>query len=114
MELAGDEEGKQRTIDVAWPPLDDVPVDVLVKSITLADQTGKMPSLVTVRLMLQALGVEDIDEIIEMITDDDGNWIPEDTHNQQTVDKMAERGEIGNPAVPEPAPEPQPEPAPTR
>jgi hypothetical protein len=98
--LQGDTDGSMRTIDVAYPPLEDTPVDLLVKSITTADQTGKMPSLVTIRLLLQALGVEDIDELLEDITDEDGNWIPEDTRNQQTVDKMADRGELGSTAVP--------------
>ena len=111
--LAGDEDGSMRTVDISWPPLDDVPIDVLVKSITLADQTEKMPPKLTFRLLATALGVEDVDELIEELTDDDGNWIPLDVPDQQVRSRMADRGQDGTPvAVPEP--EQQPEPANTQ
>lgn len=107
--LTGDEDGSMRTVDISWPPLDDVPVDVLVKSITLADQTEKMPPKLTFRLLATALGVEDVDELIEELTDDDGNWIPLDIPDQQVRGRMADRGEDGTPvSVPDDQQEPEP------
>jgi hypothetical protein len=72
--LTGDKDGKQRTVDVAWPPLSDTPIDLLVKAITDADATGKLPPLVVVRLLAEALGLDDVDEIIEQMSDEDGNF----------------------------------------
>lgn len=62
------------TIDVVFPDLDETDPEVLIKSLVLADGTGKVPPLVMVRLLLQALGVEDVDEIVESVTGPDGEW----------------------------------------
>lgn len=62
------------TIDVTFPDLKEVDPEVLIKSIVLADGTGKVPPLVAVRLLLQALGVDDIDSILEEVTGPDGEW----------------------------------------
>jgi hypothetical protein len=42
---------------------------------------------------LQAFGVEDIDEIIDEITDDDGNFIPVDVQTDRVRSRMEDRGE---------------------
>lgn len=64
-----------RTVDISWPEFDSTPVDILVKAIVEADGTGKVPPLVTARLLLQALGVDDIDEELDQLTDNEGNFI---------------------------------------
>lgn len=64
-----------RTLTITWPDLEDADVDVMVKAITDADATGKLPPLETMRLLLRALGVRDVDEILEAWTDDAGNFI---------------------------------------
>lgn len=66
----------QPTVDISWPALSDVPVNVLVAAIVAADSTTHMPPLVTLRLLLQALGVDDVDEILAGVTDTAGNFIP--------------------------------------
>ena len=78
VELSG---GTDRTLDIVWPDLDETPTDALVKAIVDADGTGKMPPLVTIRLLLRALNVRDVDEILEKLTDPTtGEWLnPEDT-----------------------------------
>jgi hypothetical protein len=72
VQLAGDTD---RTIDFEWPDINEMPVETIMKALVEADGTGKMPPLVTLRLMLRALGVRDVDEILDDLTDDDGNWV---------------------------------------
>jgi len=64
-----------RTVDIDWPDFDSTPIDVLVKAIVEADGTMKLPPLVTLRLLLQALRVRDIDEVLDEMTDDEGNFL---------------------------------------
>jgi ribosomal protein L12E/L44/L45/RPP1/RPP2 len=45
----------------------------LIAAIVDADGTGKMPDEVTIRLLLAALGVKNVDEEIEKMRDEDGN-----------------------------------------
>lgn len=68
-----------RTLTITWPDLEDADVDVMVKAITDADATGKLPPLETMRLLLRALGVRDVDEILDAWTDDAGNFIDPNT-----------------------------------
>ena len=86
-------EDDSRLVTVGWPNYSDIPVDVLVKAITTADQTMKVPPLVTLRLLLAALDVDDPEEIIEQVTDDAGNWIPPDLADEQTRLRAEDRGE---------------------
>jgi len=71
VELPGEDE---RTLDIVWPELDETPIDLLVKAIAEADGTGKIPPLVTAQLLLRALGLRDVDEILESMQDAQGNW----------------------------------------
>ena len=69
-ELSGD----RPVIHCDWPDLSTASVDDAVKAIKDADATGKVPPLVIARLLLTALGVEDIDAVLEELTDDEGQW----------------------------------------
>lgn len=90
VELAGD---TPRTIDYDWPDLTEISVKDLVEAIAAADATGKMPPLTTVRLLLQALGVRDVDELLEQVTDEDGNWVDPDANAGQAAVDAFRRGE---------------------
>jgi len=70
--LAGNEE---YSIEIVWQPLDQTPMDVVVKAIVEADSTRKLPPLEIARLLLNALGVKDADEVLDGLTDEDGNWL---------------------------------------
>lgn len=70
--LAGD---TPRTIEVVWPDLSEVPLKDLVQAIVEADATNKLPPLEVAKLLLHALGVDDVDEIVAQLTDEDGNWL---------------------------------------
>jgi len=76
------------TVEVTWPSLkDDVPVDKLVAAIKTADDTGKLPPLEVAKLLLHALGVEDVDDLLADMVDDQGRWIdPVITAGQAAVD----------------------------
>ena len=90
VELAG---GADDTIDISWPDLDEVDVETVVKAITMADQTTYLPPLVVARLLLEALGVTDVDQILDTLTDEQGNWAPpRDTIGQTLADRFR-RGE---------------------
>jgi hypothetical protein len=74
-------------IEFTWPPLADLDPVKLVQAVVSADSTDKLPDLVTVRLLLQLLGVPDIDDVIEEHTDDQGRWVrPEMTAGRVAVD----------------------------
>lgn len=70
--LAGD---TPRTIELDWPDLTEIDLKDLVAAIVDADSTGKLPPLTTVKLLLQALGVDDVDELLDEVTDANGNWV---------------------------------------
>lgn len=81
--LAGDTD---RTIEVNFPDLDEIDVAVVVKAITEADATRKIPPLVIARLLLEALGVPDIDEVLDELTDENGDFVnPDVTAGQVAV-----------------------------
>jgi hypothetical protein len=82
-------ENDDRSIDITWPDFDSTPVETLVKAIVEADGTMKMPPLVTLRLLLTALGVDNIDEVLDEMTDDQGNFIdPEVNAGQVAVNQF--------------------------
>ena len=88
-ELSGD----RPVIHCDWPDLSTASVDDAVKAIRDADATGKVPPLVIARLLLTALGVEDIDAVLEELTDDEGQWRdPYATAGQALVNAF-QRGE---------------------
>lgn len=67
--------GQDRGIEVTWPDLSTVDVKTQVDAIVAADGVGKLPPLLTVRLLLVALGVDNVDEVLQSVTDDDGEFI---------------------------------------
>lgn len=75
VELAGKTD---RTIDITWPDLKQTDTELLVRAIVEADKTTYMPPLVVLRLLLEALGVADVDEILDSVTDDQGNFLRPD------------------------------------
>lgn len=88
--LAGDVE---KTIEWSWPPLADTDPVQFVNAIVAADSTEKLPDLVTVRLLLNALGAKDVDEILKENTDAEGRWVrPEASAGQAAADAFR-RGE---------------------
>lgn len=96
-----------RSIDVHFPDWDDTGVTVLdrMKAVQLADGIDKLPPVEIVRLALQALKVRNIDEIIDDITDKDGNYIKPDSGSTAEDDKL-NAGNAGGYDAPPGAPAP--------
>lgn len=71
------EGGVEPVLEFTWPPLADMDPVKLVQAIVSADDTGKMPPLTTARLLLQVLGVKDVDDTLRAagMVDDEGQWI---------------------------------------
>ena len=70
--LAGDTD---QTVDVVWPDLDDADPAALVESIVKAAGVGVVPPEVLLRLFLTAFGVRNVDQLVEDMVDEDGNFI---------------------------------------
>lgn len=100
IQLTGEVEA---TVVVDWPDMNELDPVTLVQAIVAADSTGVMPPVETLRLLLLALRVKDVDEIIESVTDEAGEFV--DPTIQAAVAAVATRR--NRPTVPpaDPAPE---------
>lgn len=77
----------ERTVTVDWPDLNELDPVQLVTAIAAAEGTGVMPPKETLRLLLHALRVKDVDEVIEANSDEQGNLItPAASAGQAAVD----------------------------
>lgn len=64
------------TVEITFPGLDEIPLDIIMAALEKADGMGvQLPPVVFLKLMLQALKVPDIDEIVQSLTDADGNYL---------------------------------------
>lgn len=71
-------EGDGRTIEVVFPARDSESLVDRIKAIQIADQSEKLPPLTMARMYLDALGVRHVDEVLDLISDDEGNFVPLD------------------------------------
>ena len=90
IQLTGD---TSRAVEWDWPPLVDVDPVTLIGAIVDADGTGKLPPLTTVRLLLSALGVKNPDEVIDEVTDDNGNFVDPRVTAGDVAIRQFERGQ---------------------
>jgi len=81
------------SLDITFPSLDEVDVKVLMDAIVAADGMPDVPKLPLIRLALQVLKVENIDELLEDITDEDGNLVPSDTTAGDVATKAFRNGD---------------------
>jgi hypothetical protein len=81
------------SLDITFPSLEEVDVKVLMDAIVAAEGINGVPKLPLIRLALQILKVENIDELLEDLLDEDGNLKdPEVTAGDAAV-KAHRRGE---------------------
>lgn len=81
-----------RTVVVDWPGYDRTDAKTAVEAVLAAQATGTIPPLTIARLLLKALDVPDMDDVLDMITDDNGDFVPLDVIDQQVRDRIARRG----------------------
>lgn len=63
------------TIDITWPRLDKVDPATVVKAVVEANGTGTIPPEVIARLLLTALGVRNVDQLVEAMVGPDGEFV---------------------------------------
>jgi hypothetical protein len=61
-------------IQIDWPDMDSDPQKVIA-SIVAASATGTIPPEEVARLLLTALGIKNVEELIDAMTDDDGKFL---------------------------------------
>lgn len=64
------DDDSDRSVDISWPDLDDVPAETIIKGLVAADSTEKVPAPVMMRALLRAIGEKNVDEIVEKYADD--------------------------------------------
>jgi hypothetical protein len=112
--LRGKAEG---TVDISWPSIDQIELSTLIAAIAKADGTTYLPPLVVARLLLEALGVRNVDEILADLSDDQGRFVRPDGAGGgagQAAAAAFRRGEdpaaaLGGTPPDSPPPEGQPE-----
>jgi hypothetical protein len=91
VELAGSIE---RTLDIVFPEMTQQDPEKLITAIVAADSTGTLPPDEVARLLLQAIGVSDVDEIIEKMIDPvTGEFIPPSVSAGQAAVDAHNRGQ---------------------
>lgn len=63
------------TIDITWPRLDDVDPAAVVTAVVEANGTGTIPPEVVARLLLTALGVRNVDQLVEAMVGPSGEFL---------------------------------------
>lgn len=63
------------TVEVTFPPLDDLDPKSWVDAIVAAEGTGVLPPEWVVKQLLRVLGERDVDEVLEEMLDDEGNFV---------------------------------------
>lgn len=70
--LAGETEA---TIEVTFPAIDDLDPKAWVDAIVAAAGTEKLPDVWVVKQLLRVLGEQHVDEVVEEMLDEDGNFV---------------------------------------
>lgn len=66
------------TVVIDWPELDSVNMTDRVAAISKAAETKVLPPVAIARELIKALKMANIDEVLDTITDDQGNFVPPD------------------------------------
>lgn len=91
IDLAGDQ---QHDITVDWPSLEKIDVKTWLEALQIAEGLDVVDPLTIARLVLVALGVDDVDGELEAVKDDDGNFAPP---SQTTAANLTPYDGAGNP-----------------
>lgn len=82
------------TLTVTFPSLEEVDLGVLIAAWVAADGTEKIPDLVIIEGILRALKIRDVDEILEKLKDEDGNYIDPNVNAGQAAADALRAGKV--------------------
>ena len=85
-------DGDGRTVEIEWPDRDDTSRLDRVKAIQAAGASQLLPPLTELQMYLDALGVEDIEEVLDQVRDDHGDYVPPDVRDSQVRDRLTRAG----------------------
>jgi hypothetical protein len=83
-------EGDDRTVEVGWPEFDSTPLKDFVASVAAAEE---LPPLEKFKLYAKTFGLDGVDDLIEGLTDDEGNWLDAAASAAQAAVEAFRRGE---------------------
>lgn len=86
------------TVDVTFPPISDVPIEERMAALQTALDSGAPPLLI-LRLMLEALGVEDIDDVLKDLVDERGQFLDPRTVADAAARQREQDGAPGSQAA---------------
>lgn len=89
------------TINVIWPDLDEPDVEAVLTALTTADDLGVLPMVELAKLVLHALKVPNVADLIDQMTDDNGEWIDQRDSDEKTGAALADRYRDGKPLEPD-------------
>lgn len=85
-------DGDSRAVVVSWPPLDQDSITDSVSAIVAAAGTDTIPDLTIARMILEVLGVQNLDDVLDQITDDDGNFVAPSQSRAATAARALDQG----------------------
>lgn len=81
----------EATINVVWPDMDEPDVKAVLEALEVADSLGVLPMVELAKLVLHALRVPNVAELIDAMTDDDGEWLEQRDSDEQQGKAAAAR-----------------------
>lgn len=78
-------EGDDRTVEVSWPDFDSTPLKDFVEAVGAAEE---LPPLEKFKLLARAFKLDDIDDLVDALTDADGNWLGDETAGDVAVKRF--------------------------
>jgi hypothetical protein len=85
--------GTDPTVEVIWPDLAEIPLDILMGALEKANDMDLLPRIELLKLVLRALNIRDIDDILDDLTDADGNLIDPGTSAGELAAKAFRDGQ---------------------
>lgn len=80
------------TLTITYPDLEEIPLNIIMDALVNAD--GHVPPLLLTELMMRALKVRDVDEWLEQMKDEDGNYVDPTVQAGQAAADALRKGAI--------------------
>lgn len=82
-------DGQPLVVDVDFPSLEQFDVKTMMEALNIADGMNVLPPLEKLKLVAQALKMDDLASIIDQVTDDDDNFVSPDQQIADTAGQAA-------------------------